>query len=85
MTLNVHLLEAFEPTVIEALRAQLSPDIRLTDGAEVPPDTHLLVAGSAERAHLSASPQLRAVLVPYTGIAPKLREVMLEFPHVALH
>lgn len=85
MALNVHLLEAFEPPVIESLRAQLSPEIRLTTGAEVPPDAHLLVAGSVERAHLTASPQLRAVIVPYTGIAPKLRAIMLEFPHLALH
>ncbi len=85
MTLIVHLLETFEPSVIAALRTQLSPDIRLTSGPEVAPDAHLLVAGSVERAHLTASPQLRAVIVPYTGIAPGLRQVMLEFPHLALH
>lgn len=85
MALNVHLLEAFEPPVLEALRAQLNSEIRLTTGAEVASDAHLLVAGSAERTHLAASPQLRAVIVPYTGIAPGLRAAMLEFPHLALH
>jgi phosphoglycerate dehydrogenase-like enzyme len=85
MVLHVHLLETFEPPVLEALRAQLSSDIRLTTGAEVAPDAHLLVAGWVERAHLTASSQLRAILVPYTGIAPGLRAALLEFPHLALH
>lgn len=85
MSLAVHMLEEFEPEVRDALRAQLSPAVRVTDGPAVPPDAEILVANAPERAHLTASPALRAVLIPFTGVPEPLRALMLEFPALSLH
>jgi phosphoglycerate dehydrogenase-like enzyme len=85
MPLFVHLLEEFEPDVLDALRAQLGVAVRLTTGPTVPPDAELLVANTPERAHLTASPALRAVIVPFTGVPESLRALMLEFPGLSLH
>lgn len=84
MTLHVHLLENFDPPVIEALRARLNAAVHLTTGPEVAPEAEVLVAGAPAAAHLAA-PRLRAVVVPFTGIAPGTRTVMLAHPHLTLH
>ncbi|MBL8057210.1 MAG: hypothetical protein JNK29_10955 [Anaerolineales bacterium] len=85
MPLAVHLLEAFEPAVLDALRAQLDPAVQLTAGLNVPPEAEILVANAPERGHLTASPALRAVLVPFTGVPEPLRALLLEFPALSLH
>jgi phosphoglycerate dehydrogenase-like enzyme len=84
MPLHVHLLENLEPAVIESMRAQLSADVQLTTGLQVAPEAEVLV-GSPTREQLAASSRLRAVVVPFTGIAPGLRAVMLDHPHLTLH
>jgi phosphoglycerate dehydrogenase-like enzyme len=45
----------------------------------------MLVAGRPERKHLTASQNLRAVIVPWAGIPDATTELMREFPHIALH
>lgn len=85
MPLHVHLLEPFESEVVEAVRAQLSAEVRLTTGPEVAPETEVLVSGTPTREALADSPRLRAVVVPFTGISPSTRAVMLEHPSITLH
>jgi phosphoglycerate dehydrogenase-like enzyme len=84
MPLHVHLLEPFENEVVEALHAQLNAEVHLTTGPTVAAEAEVLV-GSPTREHLAGSLRLRAVVVPFTGIAPGLREVMLAHPHLTLH
>ncbi|MBP7691126.1 MAG: hypothetical protein KA764_04385 [Anaerolineales bacterium] len=85
MPITVHLLETFEPEVMEHLRARLSAAVQLSAGPQVPADTELLVANAPDRAHLTASPALRAVIVPFTGVPEPLRALLLEFPALSLH
>lgn len=69
------------------LGAELDPDIKLTAGPELPapPDYHILIAGRPEREHLTASYNLRALLIPWAGVPESTRELMLEFPQIAVH
>jgi len=87
MLLSVHLLDTLAPDLLDSLHAQLSAEVRLTTGLELPPsaDYRLLVAAMPERAHLTASPNLRAVIIPFTGVSEKTREVLLGFPQLAVH
>lgn len=85
MPLAVHVLEDFDADVSGRLRAALSVNVRLTAGPAVPADAQVLVAQAPERAHLAASPALRAVLIPFTGVPEALRALMLEFPAISLH
>jgi phosphoglycerate dehydrogenase-like enzyme len=88
MSLAVHLLSP--PHADEALHHledNLLPSVRLTLGADLPSpaEFHLLVAGRPERTHLAASQNLRAVIVPWSGIPEPTSELMHEFPRIALH
>src|SRR5437868_3317883 len=48
-------------------------------------DASILIDGYPSREDLVAAPQLRAVVVPFAGVPPKTRELMVDFPSVAVH
>ncbi len=87
MRLSVHFLRPLDPAPLACLRANLHPDIHLTLGPDLPSpaDYHLLVAGHPQPEHLTASPNLRALIVPWAGLPEETRELMLGFPHIAVH
>ncbi|MFQ6102343.1 MAG: 2-hydroxyacid dehydrogenase [Anaerolineae bacterium] len=87
MELSVHLLRPPDPDSLARLRASLHPDIHLTLGPDLPTpaDYHILVAGRPRREHIIASSNLHTLVVPWTGLPKATRELMLDFPHIAVH
>jgi phosphoglycerate dehydrogenase-like enzyme len=83
----VHHLGELEPASLELLGALLDPRIRLSSGAELPEpaDFQVLIAGRPERRHLLASPFLRLLVIPWAGLPPETRTLMLEHPQIAVH
>jgi phosphoglycerate dehydrogenase-like enzyme len=69
------------------LRAELHPHIHLALGPDLSTagEVQILVAGRPRREHLTASPNLYALVIPWTGLPEKTRELMLGFPHIAVH
>ncbi len=86
-TLSVHLAMPPSERGLARLRELLAPDIRLSIGPELPPapDYEILVAGRPTREQLAASPQLRAFIIPWAGLAPETCAAAREFPAVAVH
>ncbi len=87
MSLSVHLLHPPDADDLARLRAALHPDVRLALGPELPasPDYHVLVAGRPRREHLTASANLHTLIIPWSGLSDQTRELMLDFPHIAVH
>jgi phosphoglycerate dehydrogenase-like enzyme len=87
MPLDVHLLESPEEASLAALRGALKTQVRLTSGEEVPAEAayEVLVGGFPKREHLTASPRLRMVVVPWAGVSRETRELLLEFPGIQVH
>ena len=88
MTLSVHLLRLpYTQDTLALLRARLHPEVRLSTGLELPtpPEYQILVAGRPEEEHLTASPNLQALIVPWAGIPEPTRQLMREYPHIAVH
>jgi phosphoglycerate dehydrogenase-like enzyme len=87
MRLSVHLLRQMDPEPLALLRERLRPEVHLTHGLDLPdpPDYHVLITGRPERAHLTASPNLRALVVPWAGLPDATRELLREFSGVAVH
>ncbi len=45
----------------------------------------MLVAGRPERRQLLASPNLRLLVIPWAGLPPETRSLLLDYPHIAVH
>jgi phosphoglycerate dehydrogenase-like enzyme len=87
MNLSVHYLRSIDPARAPEFRAQLHPDVDLTTGLELPTPAryHILIAGRPQREHLTASPNLQALIIPWAGLSASTRQLMLDFPHIAVH
>jgi phosphoglycerate dehydrogenase-like enzyme len=87
MTLSVHYLHSPGEEFIELLKSQLLPDVKLTTGPDLPakPDFHALIAGRPSPELLKASPNIKAVIVPWAGISVETRTLLADFPHISLH
>jgi phosphoglycerate dehydrogenase-like enzyme len=85
--LKVHFTDAMTPEALAELHSQLSSDVQVTagPGLPAPADFEILVSPNPGRAEVSASPRLRALIIPYTGVAEGVQKLMAEFPQVAVH
>ena len=87
MTLSVYLLRPPDPEPLATLREKLSPDVELVLGPDLPePATYqVLVAGRPQREHVTASPCLHTLIIPWSGMPEETRSLMLDFPGVSVH
>ncbi len=87
MTLAVHLLRPPDEDALAQLRAHLVPGVQLGLGPNLPAPAnyHVLVAGRPQREHLTASPRLRALIIPWAGLPGSTRALMDDFGHIAVH
>lgn len=90
MTLNVHILDLFEPaqsSQLAELAALLDDGIEISAGPSLPAPASfdILVTGRPRREHLAASPHLRLVIIPFAGAPEGLPAALADFPQVAVH
>jgi phosphoglycerate dehydrogenase-like enzyme len=87
MTLKVHFPTLPMPNTLDELYPLLPPTIEVSAGpaARQPADCHILVSGAVTPEQLAASPQVRAVIVPYAGVPFETQALLRERPGVALH
>lgn len=71
----------------DALVARLADGIELRYGDEVPDEANfdILIAAFPSRKLLEASPNLRALIIPFAGPPRPTQELLREFPHIAVH
>ena len=80
------MAETPEPEILDYLDSILDDRVVLTTGnPPEPADYAVLVDGEPTREKLQAAPNLRAVIQPYTGVAPETAALMREFPHLTLY
>jgi len=87
MTVSVHMLQRFDSDWIARLRAKLPHSIELTHGDRIPSPARYstLVAGVPEREYLTASSSLTTLIIPWSGLPKATRELLNDFPHLAVH
>ena len=90
MTLNVHLLHmpaGWSDETLADLQSRLDRPVEITTGDNLPDpaEFHMLIAGRPSREQLDASPNLRAVIVPFAGPPEETRALLADYPHLTLH
>ena len=85
--LKVCINYAYEPVIIAELQDQLLPGITVSVGEDAAAalDYQVLVAGRPERALLENNPHLHTVIIPWVGVSPEVRDLLAEFPQLAVH
>ena len=85
--LKVHLLEDTEKELVETLKKQLSSKIKLSFGAidKSKADFEILVAGVPAVEDLSASKNLKRLIIPWAGLPRRTAEYMEQFPNVKIN
>lgn len=84
---RIHLLYAPGDVLWEELQTHLGSRFSITVGEDLPeePDFHVLVAGRPTQEQIEASPDLRALVVPFAGIPAETRALLLKYPDLAVY
>ena len=87
MDLSVHLLRASHPKSRAVLQERLLETVRASWGTEMPAPANfeILVAGRPDRDHVTASPRLRALIIPFAGVPEKTGQLLRDYPHITVH
>jgi phosphoglycerate dehydrogenase-like enzyme len=87
MSLKVHLYHVDFLKYASEFKSILDPEIILTEGDNIPEDAmyEILVHPTPSKEWLEASPDLKAVVIPWAGIPGKTREILKSYPKISLH
>lgn len=87
MTLKVHY--SIDPAVkaLEVLRAKINTGIQLSVGLEIPPQPvfQVLINGTPKKEHLTSSPHLNSLIIPYAGVPESTRTTLSDFPNINVY
>jgi len=87
LKLSVHYLYPPKAEFLDYLRERLDSSIVLTTGDQgpVPTSTEILISGRPKPEHLDGCPDLRTVIIPWSGLPDATRELMLGYPEISVH
>jgi phosphoglycerate dehydrogenase-like enzyme len=87
MPLRVHFYRISFEEHCEQFKSLLDPNIQISEGDKIPQpaDYEILVYPTPNEEWLEASPNLRAIVVPWAGIPSKTREIMAKYPNISIH
>jgi phosphoglycerate dehydrogenase-like enzyme len=83
--MHVHIFYTYPDEAMAHLRRLLRPEISLTAGEEIVPETTILVNGRPTREQLDNLPHLQAVIVPWAGLPRTLAAIASDYPHLTIH
>ncbi|MCP4424840.1 MAG: hydroxyacid dehydrogenase [Chloroflexi bacterium] len=85
MILHAHLTYPPDTDSLAALQSQLLSGIHITTGNDVPETTDILVAGRPTLEQLTTSSRLRALIVPWAGVAEQTRDLLADHASIPVH
>jgi len=87
MSFHVHFVRPDISENNDDLRSRLDPSVQITSGKEIPIPANydLLINPYPSTEWIEASPNLKAVVVPWAGVPEKTREIMANYPEISLH
>ena len=85
--LHVHISHSPEQETREYLETLLDPNILLSYGPQIPTPAQyrILVNGRPSREELTASPELEALVIPFSGLPESTYALMAEFPSLLVY
>ncbi|MDY6868199.1 MAG: 2-hydroxyacid dehydrogenase [Chloroflexota bacterium] len=87
MSLRVHFNRISFSDYTDEFKSLLDKEIKISEGNKIPDPANfdILVYPTPSKEWIEASPNLKAVVVPWAGIPEKTREVMKAYPDISVH
>ncbi len=85
MSLNIYIPQSPPNSELMYLTNHLDDGILLNTGEDVPDDYHVLITGRPTKAQLDASGNLHTLVIPFAGLPAETRELMRDYPDVAVY
>jgi phosphoglycerate dehydrogenase-like enzyme len=82
---HIHISHTPQPEHLEHLHAHLDGAFTITTGDTIAPQTQILVSGRPSAEQLAAAPDLHALIVPFAGLPNATRDLMRDYPQIAVH
>ncbi len=81
------MLDNPDETFGSELKNRLDAGIVLTCGESLPksPDYDILISGVPDRESIESSPNLKRLIIPWAGLPARTRDLMREYPQIAIH
>lgn len=85
--LRVHFLGTLEESLHAHLQSLLNHNIQLSIGEIIrySDRVQILIAGRPTREQLEGCENLETLIIPFAGVPPETRQLLREFPHIAVH
>jgi len=85
--MQVFLPNPFKPEAMERLFSLLDPGVKIITGPELPEPAgyRVLVSGRPSEEVLDASPALELLVIPFAGLPVTTKELLADFPDIAVH
>ncbi len=86
-SLKAHYPDPPARQYLNILQERLDPAVSLTTGPDqpAPPTADILIAGRPTREQVNASQNLRALIIPWAGLPPETRQLMVDYPDITVH
>lgn len=78
-----HYRNPHNAAMLDTLR-ELAPEWRIEEG-NPDEETDVLISGRVTQEEVVGAPNLRAIIIPFAGVPIPVRDVIREFPNVAVH
>lgn len=87
MSLQVHFNRISFTEYIEEFKSLLDPGIKISENKKIPDSSlfDILVHPTPSQEWLEASPNLKALIIPWAGIPQTTRDIMRDYPRISVH
>lgn len=85
MGVKVHFSWELKAALLDRFSERLVEYCDVSSGDDVPAGVNVLIKGSLESGELDGLMDLRAVVIPYAGLARGTREVLLKYPSLEVY
>jgi phosphoglycerate dehydrogenase-like enzyme len=87
MPLHVHIYKISFSNSYDEFLSLLDEDVNITIGEDIPDPAvyEMLVYPTPTQQWLEASPNLRAIVIPWAGVPEKTRKLMAAYPQISVH
>ena len=83
--MHVHISWDIDAGHLDWLTEELGTEVHLSAGKTTPPDTQILVRGRPSEEELDTLNSLEAVIIPFAGLPPETKTLLLERPHIKVY